>query len=261
MSVQLMQRPKMAENNVPKRQSCKKKPTMPKAPSPSPSSIADNLADLSVSGRGGDLAKSTGAVSKRYKTRHPTDPLPNSSSASQRASYPSTEKKQVLSTSDTHLSLGSTAVRQPSATLNSSSGSSPTSNSSSTLGRTKKSSSVHGSSGRLSPSPKIHVLLCSRDNMNASSSSDDVKNGVQSIPEDSGSEKLPGSKQSKGPKTPKKEKTFETYMMLDQVQQGLKKGELIEGVLRINPKNFQDAYISVPVILGGNDGHLSWGDS
>lgn len=51
---------------------------------------------------------------------------------------------------------------------------------------------------------------------------------------------------------------FNSYMSLFQVQEKLKKGEVIEGVLRINPKNYEDAYISAPVILGRGDGHLYW---
>ncbi|XP_053204066.1 DIS3-like exonuclease 2 [Panonychus citri] len=39
---------------------------------------------------------------------------------------------------------------------------------------------------------------------------------------------------------------FDSYMPLCEVQSALKKGEVIEGVLRINPKNFEDAYISAP---------------
>ncbi|XP_047737406.1 uncharacterized protein LOC108673168 isoform X2 [Hyalella azteca] len=44
---------------------------------------------------------------------------------------------------------------------------------------------------------------------------------------------------------------FNSYMSLFQVQEKLKKGEVIEGVLRINPKNYEDAYISAPG--GGTD--------
>ncbi|XP_045119131.1 DIS3-like exonuclease 2 isoform X2 [Portunus trituberculatus] len=44
---------------------------------------------------------------------------------------------------------------------------------------------------------------------------------------------------------------FNSYMSLFQVQEKLKKGEVIEGVLRINPKNYEDAYISAPD--GGTD--------
>ncbi|XP_067140544.1 probable exosome complex exonuclease RRP44 isoform X2 [Centruroides vittatus] len=49
---------------------------------------------------------------------------------------------------------------------------------------------------------------------------------------------------------------FDAYMPLCEVQQGLKKGELIEGVLRINPRNYEDAYISAPdgqmdIYIGG----------
>uniref|UniRef100_T1IJ75 DIS3-like exonuclease 2 n=1 Tax=Strigamia maritima TaxID=126957 RepID=T1IJ75_STRMM len=59
------------------------------------------------------------------------------------------------------------------------------------------------------------------------------------------------------PKTPRKSpKPFEPFISLEEVQRGLKKGELIEGILRINPKNYEDAYISAPdgqmdIYIGG----------
>ncbi|KAL3189275.1 hypothetical protein MRX96_002945 [Rhipicephalus microplus] len=43
---------------------------------------------------------------------------------------------------------------------------------------------------------------------------------------------------------------YEAYMPLCEVQQALKKGEVVEGVLRINPRNYEDSFISAPVILG-----------
>lgn len=43
---------------------------------------------------------------------------------------------------------------------------------------------------------------------------------------------------------------FAEYMPLCELQRGLKRGEVLEGILRINAKNFEDAYISAPVILG-----------
>jgi len=52
---------------------------------------------------------------------------------------------------------------------------------------------------------------------------------------------------------------FESYASLQEVQSGLKRGEVIEGVLRINPKNYEDAYISAPVILGRGNGHIHMG--
>ncbi|XP_054711205.1 DIS3-like exonuclease 2 [Uloborus diversus] len=49
---------------------------------------------------------------------------------------------------------------------------------------------------------------------------------------------------------------FEPYIPLFQVQQGLKRGEFIEGALRINPRNYEDAYVSAPdgkmdIYIGG----------
>lgn len=52
---------------------------------------------------------------------------------------------------------------------------------------------------------------------------------------------------------------FADHWNVHQVQQGLQKGQLVEGVLRINPKNYKDAYISAPVMLGRTDGHLHCG--
>lgn len=43
---------------------------------------------------------------------------------------------------------------------------------------------------------------------------------------------------------------FAEYLPLCELQRGLKRGEVLEGILRINAKNFEDAYISAPVILG-----------
>lgn len=245
------------------KKSGRKKTSASRASTSLSESLMDNLTNLSLNhqqnpgqDRPSEPSKGTGAVSKKYKIRHPTDPLLNvGTDGRQKSPGTSRNKQHTLSTSDSHLPSASASSPRVAA-VSSSSGSSPTSNSSLTLGR-KKSSSIHGSSGGLSPSSKIHVILSSRDTLNV----DDAKNGITSIPEVAINDKPAASKQNKGQRTPKKEKQFETYMMLDEIQQGLKKGELIEGVLRINPKNFQDAYISVPVILGGNDGHLSWGDS
>ncbi|CAG2177744.1 unnamed protein product, partial [Oppiella nova] len=42
------------------------------------------------------------------------------------------------------------------------------------------------------------------------------------------------------------QKTFTEYMPLCELQKGLQKGDIVEGVLRINPRNYTDAYISAP---------------
>ncbi|KAL3189276.1 hypothetical protein MRX96_002945 [Rhipicephalus microplus] len=49
---------------------------------------------------------------------------------------------------------------------------------------------------------------------------------------------------------------YEAYMPLCEVQQALKKGEVVEGVLRINPRNYEDSFISAPdsqmdIYIGG----------
>jgi len=48
----------------------------------------------------------------------------------------------------------------------------------------------------------------------------------------------------------------DSYVPLCELQRALKKGEVLEGILRINSKNWEDAYISAPVILGRGTGHL-----
>jgi len=57
---------------------------------------------------------------------------------------------------------------------------------------------------------------------------------------------------------PRQDQGFEDYTSVFDVQQQLKKGQLVEGVLRINAKSYRDAYISAPVNLGRADGHLRW---
>ncbi|KAI2798244.1 DIS3-like exonuclease 2 [Blomia tropicalis] len=49
---------------------------------------------------------------------------------------------------------------------------------------------------------------------------------------------------------------YDEYMPLCEMQKGLEKGDIIEGILRINPKNYNDAYISAPeggldIFIGG----------
>ncbi|KAK2143736.1 hypothetical protein NP493_4429g00004, partial [Ridgeia piscesae] len=43
-----------------------------------------------------------------------------------------------------------------------------------------------------------------------------------------------------------KKKSFDDYWSKEEVQRGLKQGTLIEGTLRINPKNYEDAYLPHP---------------
>ncbi|KAG8515598.1 DIS3-like exonuclease 2, partial [Galemys pyrenaicus] len=57
----------------------------------------------------------------------------------------------------------------------------------------------------------------------------------------------PGDKKSKSKSTRGKKKSiFETYMSKEDVSEGLKRGTLIQGVLRINPKKFHEAFIPSP---------------
>ncbi|XP_068427267.1 DIS3-like exonuclease 2 [Clinocottus analis] len=50
---------------------------------------------------------------------------------------------------------------------------------------------------------------------------------------------------NKGPRGSKKQ-VFESYMTLEEVSHGLKRGELIQGQLRINPKKYHEAFIPSP---------------
>lgn len=52
-------------------------------------------------------------------------------------------------------------------------------------------------------------------------------------------------KKTKGGKGSKKQ-VFESYIEFEEVSHGLKRGELIEGQLRINPKKYNEAYLSSP---------------
>ncbi|XP_032133798.1 DIS3-like exonuclease 2 isoform X1 [Sapajus apella] len=57
----------------------------------------------------------------------------------------------------------------------------------------------------------------------------------------------PGDKKSKSKSTRGKKKSmFETYMSKEDVSEGLKRGTLIQGILRINPKKFHEAFIPSP---------------
>uniref|UniRef100_A0A0P6GI32 DIS3 exonuclease 2 n=1 Tax=Daphnia magna TaxID=35525 RepID=A0A0P6GI32_9CRUS len=51
---------------------------------------------------------------------------------------------------------------------------------------------------------------------------------------------------SSTPQRPNQSKTFENYWDEKDVEEGLLNGSLFEGVLRINPKNYKEAYISAP---------------
>ena len=58
---------------------------------------------------------------------------------------------------------------------------------------------------------------------------------------------LGGREQGQGKKKDKKRNMFEEYWETVKLQQGLKRGELIQGPVRINPKSYQDAYVPHPV--------------
>ncbi|MEJ1272141.1 DIS3 like 3'-5' exoribonuclease 2 [Cricetulus griseus] len=71
--------------------------------------------------------------------------------------------------------------------------------------------------------------------------------GVSSVVGPHGAGASPGDKKSKNKSTRGKKKSiFETYMSKEDVSEGLKRGTLIQGVLRINPKKFHEAFIPSP---------------
>ncbi|XP_008574070.1 PREDICTED: DIS3-like exonuclease 2 isoform X3 [Galeopterus variegatus] len=71
--------------------------------------------------------------------------------------------------------------------------------------------------------------------------------GVSSVVGPHGVGVSPGDKKSKSKSMRGKKKSiFETYMSKEDVSEGLKKGTLIQGVLRINPKKFHEAFIPSP---------------
>lgn len=71
--------------------------------------------------------------------------------------------------------------------------------------------------------------------------------GVSSVVGPRGVGASPGDKKSKNKSIRGKKKSiFENYMSKEDVSEGLKRGTLIQGVLRINPKKFHEAFIPSP---------------
>uniref|UniRef100_A0A8C4LPQ2 DIS3-like exonuclease 2 n=1 Tax=Equus asinus TaxID=9793 RepID=A0A8C4LPQ2_EQUAS len=71
--------------------------------------------------------------------------------------------------------------------------------------------------------------------------------GVSSVVGPHGVGASPGDKKSKNKSLRGKKKSiFETYMSKEDVSEGLKRGTLIQGILRINPKKFHEAFIPSP---------------
>ncbi|CAO2625289.1 DIS3-like exonuclease 2 [Lemmus lemmus] len=71
--------------------------------------------------------------------------------------------------------------------------------------------------------------------------------GVSSVVGPHGAGASPGEKKSKNKSMRGKKKSiFEPYMSKEDVSEGLKRGTLIQGVLRINPKKFHEAFIPSP---------------
>nr|XP_051704045.1 uncharacterized protein LOC100344728 isoform X1 [Oryctolagus cuniculus] len=71
--------------------------------------------------------------------------------------------------------------------------------------------------------------------------------GVSSVVSPRGGGASPGDRKSKNKSTRgKKKSVFETYLSKEDVSEGLKRGTLIQGILRINPKKFHEAFIPSP---------------
>ncbi|XP_049744411.1 DIS3-like exonuclease 2 [Elephas maximus indicus] len=71
--------------------------------------------------------------------------------------------------------------------------------------------------------------------------------GVSSVVGPHGVGASPGDKKPKNKSMRgKKKSVFETYMSKEDVSEGLKRGTLIQGILRINPKKFHEAFIPSP---------------
>lgn len=71
--------------------------------------------------------------------------------------------------------------------------------------------------------------------------------GVSSVVGPHGAGASPSDKKSKNKSIRGKKKSiFENYMSKEDVSEGLKRGTLIQGVLRINPKKFHEAFIPSP---------------
>uniref|UniRef100_A0A452S3F1 DIS3-like exonuclease 2 n=1 Tax=Ursus americanus TaxID=9643 RepID=A0A452S3F1_URSAM len=71
--------------------------------------------------------------------------------------------------------------------------------------------------------------------------------GVSSVVGPHGVGASPGDKKSKNKSIRGKKKSiFETYMSKEDISEGLKRGTLIQGILRINPKKFHEAFIPSP---------------
>nr|XP_034377486.1 DIS3-like exonuclease 2 isoform X2 [Arvicanthis niloticus] len=74
-----------------------------------------------------------------------------------------------------------------------------------------------------------------------------IPKGVSSVVGPNAVGASPGDKKSKNKSMRGKKKSiFETYMSKEDVSEGLKRGTLIQGVLRINPKKFHEAFIPSP---------------
>ncbi|KAH9392613.1 DIS3-like exonuclease 2 [Tyrophagus putrescentiae] len=133
---------------------------------------------------------------------------------------------------------------------------------------TKHSLSAHQLSDLPEDVKLMHIVHCHcSHNLNSASmprskTHDFTANGLR---KGANSSSVPSSSSTPGTSTPKGRKQsnasnaasrYEEYLPLCEMQKGLEKGEIVEGILRINPKNYNDAYISAPdggldIFIGG----------
>ncbi|XP_061550801.1 DIS3-like exonuclease 2 isoform X1 [Phycodurus eques] len=90
--------------------------------------------------------------------------------------------------------------------------------------------------------PNVGVSKCSGDSHNPKSRQDFINPPKNTA---SGSNSPADKNKNKGGRGSRKH-IFEPYMTSEEVSHGLKRGELIQGQLRINPKKYYDAFIPSP---------------
>ncbi|GBP76798.1 DIS3-like exonuclease 2 [Eumeta japonica] len=71
-----------------------------------------------------------------------------------------------------------------------------------------------------------------------------LHNNISQLPNNVSQQSNKGKGKSKNKTKKCEEKSFEPYLTLQEVEEGLKKNTLLEGTLRINPKQYQHGYVS-----------------
>ncbi|XP_053606591.1 DIS3-like exonuclease 2 [Plodia interpunctella] len=67
---------------------------------------------------------------------------------------------------------------------------------------------------------------------------------LKNIQTEGGTKKSPKHKNKKKEQSKEEDKKFDSYLSINEVEFGLKKASFVEGFIRINPKQFQHAYVS-----------------